>query len=126
MAIPFKLQPKVNPADRSQPPKFYAQAVNKGSTDLRKLSNKISQISTVSTVDTMACLEGFIQVVPGELSEGKSVKLGEFGSFHVTLKSEGSENEEGFTTGNIKKFSIRFRPGKILKNFLSNAGFKKE
>ena len=126
MAIPFKVLPKFNPADRSQPPKFYAQAVNKGSTDLRNLSNKISLISTVSTIDTMATLEALIQVLPGELAEGKSVKLGDFGSFHVTLQSEGAENEEAFTSGNIKKFSIRFRPGKIVKNVLSNAGYKKD
>ena len=80
----------------------------------------------MSSVDTMATLEALIQVLPGEIAEGKIVKLGEFGSFGITLQSEGAETEEAFTASNIKRFSIRFRPGKIFKNTLSNAGYKKE
>lgn len=126
MAIPFKVVPRVNPADRNQPPKFCAQGVSKGHTTLRDLSNKIKQISTVSSVDTMATLEALIQELPGEIAEGKIVQLGEFGSFGITLQSEGAETEEAFTAANIKRFSIRFRRGKIFKNTLNNAGYKKE
>jgi predicted histone-like DNA-binding protein len=74
----------------------------------------------------MATLEALIQVLPSEIAEGKIVQLGEFGSFGITLQSEGAETEEAFTASNIKRFSIRFRPGKIFKNTLNNAGYKKE
>jgi len=34
----------------------------------------------VSVIDTAAVLEGFVQVVPGLLLNGKIVRLGDFGS----------------------------------------------
>ena len=126
MPIPYKLVQRANPSDRSLPQKFYAQSINKGRTDLRTLSNRIAQISTVSSVDTMACMEAFIQVVPDEMAEGNIIKMGEFGSFYLTLQSEGAETQDDFTSGNIKRYSIHFRPGKLFKAVLNNAGYKKE
>jgi predicted histone-like DNA-binding protein len=126
MPISYKVVPKHNPSDRSLPPKFYAQAINKGMVEMRSMADKIGLISTVSTVDTVAVLEGFIQAVPAELAEGRSVRMGEFGIFSITVNSEGADTEESFTSGNIKKVIVHFRPGKLFKNVLNTAGYKKE
>ena len=126
MSIKFKVVARQNPSDRTQPAKFYAQAVSTGKTTLRPLSKKIEQISTVSSVDTMAVLEAFIQLIPEEMAESNIVKLGDFGSFSLTLNSEGAETEAAFTAGRIKKYTVRFRPGKLFKDVLNAAGYKKE
>lgn len=94
MAIKYKVVPRVNPSDRTQPPKYYAQAISTGKTTLRPLSKKIAQISTVSSVDTVAVLEAFLQLIPDEIAEGRIVKLGDFGSFSLTRKSQGTPNED--------------------------------
>lgn len=125
MSISYNVIPRKNPGDPSQPPKYYAQAISSGKVDMRELAEQISMISTVSSIDSMASLEALIQTIPAEIAKGNMVKLGDFGTFYLTLSSEGAETEDGFTAGNIKKYSIRFRPGKLFKNIVDDAGFKK-
>jgi len=49
---------------------------------------------------------------------------GEFGSFYVTLQSEGADTEDDFFIGNIRKYSVHFRPGKLFKNVLNKASYE--
>jgi len=125
MSVKYKVVARVNPSDRTQPAKYYAQAISTGKTTLSPLSKRISQISTVSTIDTMATLEGFLQVVPEEIAEGRIVKLGDFGRFSLTLSSEGTDGEDQFTSAKIKKYTVRFRPGKLFKEAIDAAGYEK-
>ena len=60
-----------------------------------------------------------------ELSEGKIVRFGDFGSFQVALGSEGAETEKKFHVGMIKTLKIRFRPGIALRELLNNPTFEK-
>jgi len=69
--------------------------------------------------------EAVIDLVPERLAEGKIVRLGEFGSFSVSLSSEGVEKAEEFTAANIKSNSLNFRPGKLVQNVLDGAEYKK-
>ncbi len=39
---------------------------------------------------------------------------------------EGAESEKDFTVANIDKVTIKFRPGKILKNAIRDMEFEKE
>ena len=126
MALKYKPVAHKNPGDQTAPVKYYAQAVSTGKVSLRQLANRIAQISTVSPVDTLAVLEGFVQVIPEELANGNIVKLGDFGSFNVTLRSEGVDKAEDVSSSLIRNTSIRFRPGKLLKNTVDNATFEKE
>lgn len=126
MAIKYKTVARKNPGDQTAPPKYYAQAVSSGKTTLRQMAKIISDISTVSSIDTMAALEAFLHTIPQEMADGRIVKLGDFGSFSVTISSEGVENEADFTVSKIKKYSVRFRPGKLFKEAIDNAGYQKE
>ena len=126
MSIKYRVVARQNPADRTLPAKFYAQVVNAGKTTIRPLTKKIAQISTVSSVDTLATLEAFLQVVPEEIAQSRIVKLGDFGSFSLTLSSEGTDTEESFTASKIKKYTVRFRPGKLFREVIDAAGFEKE
>ena len=74
----------------------------------------------------MAALEAFLQIVPEEITEGRIVKLGDFGSFGLTLSSEGVDAEADFISAKTKKYTVRFRPGKLFKEVISNAGYEKE
>jgi len=56
---------------------------------------------------------------------GRTVVAGDLGTFYLTIRSEGTENEEDFSAYNIKKVSIRFRPSKYLKNRIAGVNFIK-
>ncbi len=125
MPIPYSLVQRGNPSDPNAPKKFYAQIQFKGETTLRELAEEIAEISTVSVIDTKAVLDSLLEVIPRHITDGEIVRLGDLGSFAMTLKSEGSETEDGFTSSMIKRVKLIFRPGKRFKKELETADFKK-
>nr|AGU10133.1 hypothetical protein [uncultured organism] len=125
MPIEYSLAERGNPGDPKAPKKFYAAAKSTGETTTRALAKRISDTSTVSTIDVMAVLEGLFQVLPGELTEGRIVRLGDFGSFFITLKSEGADTEKEFTVALIGNVTVKFRPGKLFAQAIQAAEFKR-
>ena len=125
MSVQYALMQRVNPRDLTAAKKFYAVATSKDRVNLRTLANDIARISTVSSIDTMAVLEALLQMLPDYLTEGNSVHLGEFGSFRLTLSSDGTDTAEEFNTSMIKKSKINFRPGKLIANALKSVSYVK-
>ncbi len=114
MAFKFKAVPKRNPQDPDAPPRFYASPVYSGDVNIRQLAEIIAEISTVSSIDTLAVLEAFLQVIPKELSKGNIVRLRDFGTFRLGIHSEGSDTAEEVTSHNIKGMKSLFRPDKLI------------
>ena len=112
MAINYKSVPKKNPGNQAAPAKYYAQTVSAGEVSLRQLAKMISEVATVKTADTMAVLEGLLNVLPMALGDGKIVRLGDFGSFSVSVSGDGAATPDALTAANIRKKVVKFRPGK--------------
>jgi predicted histone-like DNA-binding protein len=125
MAVNYKAVPKRNPSKQGEAPKFYAQVISSGDMTVRQLAKRISSISTVSVADTMAVIEAFLEVVPQALAEGNIVRLGDFGSFSLRVSSEGSEDAPAVSKNQIKKVSVKFRPGKEFANVTNAIEFTK-
>jgi DNA-binding protein, histone-like, putative len=104
---------------------FYARAQSTGELSFKKLCARISDRCTVTKADIMAALEGCIYVMKESLDDGKIVRLGDFGSFQVSLTSEGSETEKEFTNANITGSKIIFRPGIDLKELSKSLEYQK-
>jgi predicted histone-like DNA-binding protein len=116
---------KMNPLRPDEAKRFYAIVKSKGVVTLKALGKKITQRSTVNYADTVAVLEAVTQVLGDELSEGKIVQFGDFGSFRIGVSSGSSETKEKFTTSLIKSKKVIFRPGVDLKVVLNNLTFEK-
>ena len=125
MAVKYTVIEKGNPQKPEQPKKWYANAKSIGDITLRSLSKEIAARSTVSAADTQAVLIALTEVLVENLSDGKIARLGDFGSFQITLSSEGSETEEKFNTSLIKNGKVNFRPGIDLREMLNNLKFEK-
>lgn len=125
MPITYVVTPRVNPKDLSAPRKFYAIAKSTGEETVRQLATEISKRNGLSVADVFATIEAFIDLVPERLAEGRIVRIGDFGSFSISLSSEGVEKEEDFTAANIKSNSLNFRPGKLVQNVLDGVDYKK-
>jgi predicted histone-like DNA-binding protein len=123
--IEYKIINKVNPQDVSAVQKFYAVKQSQETLTLRDFGKRISRESTVSMMDTMAVLEGLLQIIPDEIANGKIIKLGDFGTFRTTLSVEGAATEEEFSTTNIKKLNVRFRPTREFVKLLSNVEYSR-
>ena len=123
--IKFKIMERVNPQAPLDPRKYYAFIKNQGVVNLRQLAKRISRESTISMMDTMAVLEGLLQVIPDLLADGKIVRLGELGTFRVTISSEGVDTADDFNLTAIKGVNLIFRPGVEFRDHLSGFKFQK-
>ena len=63
------------------------------------------------------------KVVQRLLLDGKSVKLGDWGTFNVTLNTEGVERKEDLTAHNVKRVNINFQPADEMKAAMQKADF---
>ena len=125
MTVKFNIVPKKDPRNLEAPPKYYPTVVSQGHADLRAIAERITAMSTVSSVDTMAVLEAFLTVIPQELAEGNIVELGELGSFRLTALASGEARPEAVSKRNIKEVKVRFKPGKLFKQVLKGLEFRK-
>ena len=126
MSVKYTLTEKGNPSNPDAPKKFYANAKSTGEVTFRNLSKEISQGSTmVSDTDVLAVLNDLTKVLARHLSEGRIVRLGDFGSFQISISSEGAETEAKFKSSLIKNAKIAFRPGLDLKEALATLKFEK-
>ena len=96
----FKLVEKANPMDRTKK-KRYANAVNAGTMSQKEMARLLEEKSlTIGDISNL--IENLIVELPRQLMEGKSVKLGDFGSFRLSLSSEGAEDKKKFNTAKIE------------------------
>jgi predicted histone-like DNA-binding protein len=125
MPTKYNVIPKRNPRNPTAPQRYYPSVVTGGRLTLRQLARQISEMSTVSTMDTMAVLEGLLTVIPREITNGNIVELGEFGSFRLRVQSEGADTANAVNASYITNIKPLFAPGKEFKKTLNNAEFEK-
>lgn len=106
--------------------KYYASPVFTGEVNLDQLTAKIEKISTVSGADIRAVLYALVDVIPAELENSQIVRVGELGSFRLSLSSEGKAKEEEITAQSITGSKILFTPGTKLKKMQSTLKFEKQ
>ena len=126
MPVKFNVIPRKDPRDQNSQPKYYATAKSSGRADTYVIAKSINSMSTVSSVDTAAVLEAFLTVVPEKLAEGNIVELGDFGSFRVSVSSDGAAAAEEVTARSITDVRVLFSPGKRFKQVLDMVEFQKE
>jgi len=105
--------------------KYYAKTKSSGETDFKSLCREMSDSSSINKGDIMAVLDGCIRIMSRALSDGKIVRLGEFGSFQIGLSSEGTLSEKAFNSSKITKAKILFRPGEDLTQMLTGLTYQK-
>jgi predicted histone-like DNA-binding protein len=126
MSVKYVIVERGNPQDQSAPKKFYAQAKSRQEFTFRKLAKQIAEGSTtVSDTDVMAVLNDLIKVLRRHLANGEIVRLGDFGSFQVSVGSSGADSEAKFNPSLIKKPKVAFRPGADLREMLATLKYEK-
>ena len=125
MPVKFNVTPRKDPRDQNSQPKYYATVKSTGRIDTYGIAKSINKMSTVSSVDTAAVLEAFMNVVPDELAEGRIVELGDFGTFRISVSSEGSDLAGDVSPRNITDVRVLFQPGRRFKKLLNSTDFVK-
>ncbi len=122
----IRLVQKGNPAQPEAPKKWYANAVNQGTVNKQQISKEIAGRSSLTRGDISNVLDNLIDELPKYLKAGNSVKLGDFGTFRLSVLSKGSDTAESYNTAShVKGVKVIFTPGTALKNELSEIHFEK-
>ena len=123
--VSYSVSPRVNPAEKGTPPKFYGHVQARGDVTLREMSERIQQSCTVHKSDVFAVLVALEDVITDALRGGEIVRLGDLGTFQIGISSKGAVTEEDYDESLIKKARINFRPGMALAGILTNLTFTK-
>ena len=127
MPVKYIVVPYRIPSKPDDPVTYYPRIKYSGEIDIRGLAAEISGISTVSTIDTMAVIEGLLQRIPVHIANGEIIRLGELGSLYLTVKARGSEDKNAITaSSHILNNRLRFRASKILRKILADIKYVKE
>jgi predicted histone-like DNA-binding protein len=121
----YKLVRRKNPQDPESPGKLYAAPVNDGKVVQQDIFADIVNLSSLSRGDVANVINSLIDTVPKYLLMGKSVNLGELGTFRISFTSEGVEDPKDFTVDKISGVRILFVPSTELKKKLGNIHFEK-
>ena len=78
-----------------------------------------------SAGDVKLILDELIRVMRRSLGKGEVVQVGELGNFQLQFGSTGTLTEKEFNSALIKSKRILFRPGKQLRDAISNYTFEK-
>ncbi|RYZ99694.1 MAG: DNA-binding protein [Sphingobacteriaceae bacterium] len=126
MAIKYKTVKRGEPGVQGGgTKKYYAAAISTGEADIDNLTRSIGKMSTVSGADIRAVLYALVDVMTGELAEGRIVRLGELGTIRVNISSEGETKAEDITAASIKGARTIFTPGQRLQDMLKTLNFEK-
>ncbi|NPD48099.1 HU family DNA-binding protein [Lentimicrobium sp. S6] len=116
--VNYSVRQKVNPRDIEEARKYYAIAKSSRTVDVREIAEQIAEEVSLGTSDVLGVLESLLKNIPKNLSRGHIVKLRDFGTYRLTVQSEGSATEEEFHDSMIKGTKVQFRPDPLfLRSF---------
>ena len=123
--VTYSVVPRINPREKNDPPKFYAQAQARGDVSIREMAERIQATCTVPKTDVYAGLVALEDVVKEAIQNGEIVRLGELCTLQVSLSGKGTLTEKEYDDSLIKKAKIIFRPGTILAGALETLKYSK-
>lgn len=121
--IKYVIRAKKNPIAKSV--KYYPQIAPTTPVTLAQIVKRIEKRSTVSSADVKAVLDALQYEVIEALQNGNSVRLGDLGSFRLSIKANGSAtSDEARRTGAnaIKAVNVQFTKSTAMRDALSPSG----
>lgn len=123
MSIFLKPVQRRNPQKPEEPMKWYPVQNTVKNVDESEVAELIADETTLNPMEAMMAVRQLRKIVQRLLLDGKSVQLGNWGTFNVTLSTEGATTKDALTARNVKSVNINFQPGSELKAALQKADF---
>lgn len=119
--IKYVIRTKKNP-QKKDVVKYYPQMAPTTPLSLDQIIKRVEKRSTVSSADVKAVLDALQYEVIEALASGSTVRLGDLGSFRLTMKSEGAATAaEAKQKGAqlIKRVNVQFTKSTTMRDTLS-------
>ncbi|MDR1072962.1 MAG: HU family DNA-binding protein [Treponema sp.] len=123
MAVWLRKVRRENPQDRNQS-KWYLTQEKSGNVEIKDIAKEIEGWSALSLGDVQSVLSNMMEVLPVFLKLGQSVNLEGFGTFRVSVASDGTATAEELNARHIKGVKLVFQPSVELKRSLEVITFE--
>jgi predicted histone-like DNA-binding protein len=123
MAIKLKKVQRRNPQNQALI-KWYLTQETSGNVGLHEIAKEIEGRSALSLGDVQSVLSNLMEVMPMFLKLGQSIKLEGFGSFRLSVTSDGTATAEELSAHHVKGAKLMFLPGVELKRNLEDLSFE--
>lgn len=123
MPIILKKVQRINPSKKDEAKKWYAIQQTLKQLDETEVANRIADETTLNPAEALMAIRQLRKVVQQALTEGQSVKLGDWGSFYASVSSNGFATQKELTANAIRNVKINFKPGAELKAAMQKASF---
>ena len=129
MPIKYSLTTRsTNPSKENSPKKVYPTAQYSELVELGEFAKHVHDHGSPYTRDVIAgVLTAAVDCLREQLVAGRKVSLGELGSFHVVLHSDGAESPEYFDpNAHVSRIEVRWTPTKTFYDLKGDPGVKWE
>lgn len=99
------------PGDKTAAPKYYPKMQATGVVEINALAEDISYSTTLTDGDVLNVIRALIKQICRHISDGRIVKLENFGTFQFQISSDGAETEAKYNPEMVRSVNIQFRPG---------------
>ncbi|MFA7081661.1 MAG: HU family DNA-binding protein [Bacteroidales bacterium] len=103
--------------------KFLARLFRGNDVSMDQLCQEITESTTVSYPDVLACLKSLEITVSRHIQNGSAVKLNYLGSFIPSIKVKAQTNLESVDASTIQSAKCRFYASPDFKRSLAKTGF---
>ncbi|MDR1274649.1 MAG: HU family DNA-binding protein [Odoribacteraceae bacterium] len=112
-----------NPSDLTLPQKWYLVLRSMGLLKEKEVAKLLADETTLNPKEAEFAIGQLFKVVIAALLDGKTVQLGDLGSFRLTAHCEGADTKAEVTAARVKKLTVRFTESEALKSALGKAQF---
>jgi predicted histone-like DNA-binding protein len=123
MSIKLKKIQRRNPQDAAKS-KWYLTQESSGNVSTKAIAKEIEGRSSLSLGDVQSVLSNLVEVMPVFLKLGESVKLEGFGTFRVSVTSDGVSSPDELNVHNVKGVKLVFAPSVDLKRQFNDISFE--
>jgi predicted histone-like DNA-binding protein len=125
MAVKLKKIQRRNPQNMALS-KWYLTQEKVGTVGMGEIAKEIERRSALSLGDVQSTLSNMVEVLPIFLKLGQTIKLEGFGSFRISVTSDGTATADELTAHHVKGVKIVFLPSKELKKKVEDISFEIE
>ncbi len=118
MAVPVKRYQRRKLITDPASPMLYYLKPDPGSFKIHTISSiarRIERTGALSAEDVMHTMNAFVHELRESLIEGNKVKVDGLGTFFITFRNKGTEEEKDCTVKNIRRVNVRFMVDNSLR-----------
>ncbi|GHT67357.1 hypothetical protein FACS189452_04900 [Bacteroidia bacterium] len=124
MSIKLKKLQRANPQNPQEAHKWYLVQEHSGTVNLAEIAKEIADRSSLTFGDVQNALRNLLDVLPVYIRLGQTIRLEGFGSFHLSVTSDGKATSEELTAHDVRNARLIFTPSVEMKKGIEGLSFE--